>query len=542
MLRSIRILGLVAVYFSLLAHSSVTAAQESITNVLSQPTPEFKDVIGTTQSEKGSNEMATKTVAAKDKSGVNLENASLRGNELINTPIGDIELINNYFNDDASTRLYDELDYQRAAQSYVWSTPLVSMTTWRDREAKAFGVTHANDFVVLKSLKEKRGIVTGNLTTPYIFNFSNVKDGPLVVDYPAGKTAGGILDFWQRPLADLGLTGPDAGKGGRYIIVGPGDDPKKYQEKGAFVFQSTTNNIGVLLRILDPDPAFYAKFKSSIKMGRFGKPLEACQFIEGKNVEWSATAPRGIEYWQTLAGIINEEPVREVDKTWTAMLLPLGIEKGKPFNPSDRQKSLLLKGGAMGELMARNLQVNPRFAEPYWKGTHWYKSFDFSVEQETDTRLQLDERTTWFYEAVGSSKGMVNPTPGAGQVYMTTKRDSTGTLLRADKTYKLRVPKDVPVGQFWSLTLYSENTRRAYDNGGTEIRSASLDSHMKDLKYNSDGSIDLFIGAKPPAGFESNFMKTVNDDGWFVYFRLYAPLQPFFDKTFGLPDFEVANF
>ena len=62
---------------------------------------------------------------------------------------------------------------------------------------------------------------------------------------------------------------------------------------------------------------------------------------------------------------------------------------------------------------------------------------------------------------------------------------------------------------------------------------------MKDLTYNSDGTIDLFIGAKAPAGFESNFMKTVSQDGWFVYFRLYAPLQPFFDKTFTLRDFEA---
>ena len=121
---------------------------------------------------------------------------------------------------------------------------------------------------------------------------------------------------------------------------------------------------------------------------------------------------------------------------------------------------------------------------------------------------------------------------------MTSKRDSEGRLFRADKNFKLRVPKDVPVAQFWALTLYSEDTRRPYDNGGTEIRSVNLDSKMKDLKYNDDGSIDFFIGPKAPAGFERNHMKTVGDDGWFVYFRLYAPLQPFFDKTFKLPDFQ----
>ena len=474
-------------------------------------------------------------------SGTPLEKATLHGNEVIATPIGEITLVNNYFDDDASKRLYDEMDYQRAAQSYLWSTPLVSIATWRDREAEAYGVTGETDFVVLRSLKEKRGIVTGNLTTPYLFNFLSLEKGPLEIEYPAGQTAAGVLDFWQRPVTDLGLTGPDQGKGGKYIIVGPADDPAKFDKPGYFVRQSATNNICVGLRILDKDPAFYEKFKSTLKMGRVGQPLATSRFIEDKDIEWSATAPRGLDYWRNLAAVLNEEPVRPVDKAWMAMLLPLGIEKGKDFDPDERQQTILLKGAAMGELMARNLQVNPRFAEPYWPGTSWYKSFDFSLEQETKDRVELDERVTWFYEAVASSTGMVNPTVGAGQVYMTTKRDSKGDLLRADRTYKLRVPKDVPVGQFWALTLYSENTRRAYDNGGTEIRSANLDSRLPDLVKNPDGSVDLYVGAKAPEGFEKNYMKTVGDDGWFVYFRLYAPLQPFFDKTFSLPDFDIVE-
>ena len=224
-----------------------------------------------------------------------------------------------------------------------------------------------------------------------------------------------------------------------------------------------------------------------------------------------------------------------------ALIEPLGIKKGEPFNPDERLIKILEEGVALGELMLRNLQTNPRFAHAYWEGTSWYKSFDFTIPQITDYKVELDERAVWFYEAVTSSEGMVNPVPGKGQVYMTSKRDSDGNLVRADKTYKLRVPKDVPVAQFWSLTLYSEDTRRPYDNGGTELASASLDSRTEQLQYNKDGSVDLYIGANAPQGMESNFMKTVDEDGWFVYFRLYAPTEPFFDKTFSLPDFELVK-
>ncbi|WP_010483540.1 DUF1214 domain-containing protein [Pseudomonas sp. S9] len=481
---------------------------------------------------------ATAFSAGAHAEGVPLEKATLHGDETIQTPIGNIELQDSYFDDDASIRLFDEMDYQRASQAYIWSTPLVSITTWRDNQSKAYGVSKDTDFVVLESLKEKRGIVTGNLTTPYIFNFISLKPGPLQIDYPAGKTAGGVLDFWMRPVFDLGLTGPDKGQGATYIVVGPETDPSQYKKSGVHVYQSTTNNVLVGVRILDPDPAYYDKYVDSLRMGRVGHATEPSRFIRGKDVEWSATAPRGLAYWEKLSAILNEEPVRTIDKAWTAMLKPLGIEKGKDFAPSERQKTALLKGAAMGELMARNLQVTPRYTEVYWPGTSWYKSFDFHVEQEIADRAELDERTTWFYEAVASTKGMVNPQPGAGQIYMTTKRDSKGRLLRADKNYKLHVPKDVPVEQFWALTLYSENTRRAYNNGGKDLRSVNIDSRLKDLKRNADGSVDLYIGPKAPSGLESNHMRTVGDDGWFVYFRLYAPTQPFFDKSFKLSDFE----
>jgi hypothetical protein len=467
---------------------------------------------------------------------VPLAKARLHGDECIETPIGRIELAHNYVDDDASERLFDEMDYQRAAQAYIWSTPLVSMTTWRDRQGRSYGVTDDTDFVILESLREQRGIVTGNLAAPYIVNFFNLKTGPLQITYPAGGTVGEALDFWQRPLCDLGWTGPDAGKGATYIIAGPEAALPRYDDAGVHVYQSVTNNILIGLRVLEKDADGLDTFTAAFRMGRVGQTLGRSRFIKGKNVEWSATAPRGLEYWRTLSAIVNEEPVREVDKAWLAMLLPLGIAKGHHFDPDKRQQEILLNGAAMGELMTRNLQINPRHTQPYWPGTYWFQAFDFHTEQEVEDRIELDERATWFYEAVSSPKGRLNPTIGAGQIYTTTKRDSQGRMLRADKTYKLHVPKVAVVGHFWALTLYSENTRRPYDNGGTEIRSVFLDSTMSDLKRDPDGGVDIYIGATAPADFQKNFLQTVGDDGWFVYFRLGG--QRFFDKAFALGDFE----
>jgi hypothetical protein len=466
-----------------------------------------------------------------------LENASLVGNEVIATPYGEIHLEHNYVTQGSQT-LFDAMDFQRACQAYIWATPAVSFKQWQVAQAKTFDARALGDFVVYKTLKEKRGIVTANLTTPYLINFLTLADGAIKVKVPAGPIAGAGLDLWQKPICDVGLTGPDRGQGGTYIILGPEDDPARYEGQADYTFQSEFNNIFFGIRLLDLSPAFEEKVKQELNIARVGEGYQPIRFIKDVDQEWSATAPRGLAFWELLSVIFQEEPTREQDKGLAAMLEPLGIRKGAAFNPDERQKKILLQGAAMGEMMLRNLQTNPRFPEPYWPGTQWYKSFDFTVPQITAEKIEMDERAVWFYEAVTSSEGMVNPTPGAGQVYMTTKRDANGNLLRADRTYRLTVPKDIPVAQFWSITLYSEDTRRPYDNGGSGEVSISLDSKMEHLQRNPDGSVDIYIGANAPQGMGSNFLKTVGSDGWFVYFRLYAPTEPFFDKSFVLTDFE----
>lgn len=471
-----------------------------------------------------------------------LSEARLYGDETIASPYGILELQDTFITDESSQKLFFAMDLQRASQAYIWSTPIVSFYTWRKQQDKVYGTGKVGEFAVLNTLKEKRGVVTGNLTTPYILSFADLSQGALRIDYPKGQTAGGVLDLWQRPLTDMGLTGPDQGQGGSYVIVGPEDDITKYQkDKKVRIYQSATNTVFIGLRLLNPSPEAGAAFKRSLQLGLVGGKMHPAVFKENLDLEWSATAPRGLEYWKLLSEILSAEPVREQDKVWMAMLEPLGIKKGEKFAPNQAQQKVLLEGAALGELMARNLQINPRYTSVYWEGTQWYKSFDFHTAQSTDYKVELDERTTWFYEAVTSTKGMLNPSPGKGQVYMTTKRDNQGRLLRADKTYKLRIPKDVPVAQFWSLTLYSENTRRPYDNQGTSISSATLGSRSEQLKRNADGSVDLYVGAKAPAGWESNYLKTLKQDGWFVIFRLYGPEQPFFDKSFSLTDFEMLD-
>jgi hypothetical protein len=151
---------------------------------------------------------------------------------------------------------------------------------------------------------------------------------------------------------------------------------------------------------------------------------------------------------------------------------------------------------------------------------------------------QLDERAAWFYEAVVVSKAMLTQTPGVGQRYIAAYKDRDGNWLSGGNTYRLRVPANPPVKQFWSVTAYDEGTRQMVV---TQQGRPDISSRKEDIAKNSDGSVDVYFGPNAPRGKESNWVQTVPGKGWFSYFRFYAPTEAFFDKSWALPDFEKVD-
>jgi hypothetical protein len=229
--------------------------------------------------------------------------------------------------------------------------------------------------------------------------------------------------------------------------------------------------------------------------------------------------------------MINEEPVHERDRMILGLLQPLGIEKGKPFQPTERQKKILIDAAQTGEVMARTIAYEKRFeGAKVWPGKHWDISlFLKETNQEAPHYTQFDERSSWFYEAVGVSVGMMGRTVGFGQLYLESTKDAQGNWLDGSNTYHLHVPKDAPVAQFWSVTVYDNETRCFVDTGVQPDRSSR----------NDDGSVDLYFGPAAPSGkSESNWIKTLPGKGWFAYFRLYGPTQAYFDRSWTLPDIE----
>jgi hypothetical protein len=458
----------------------------------------------------------------------------------IDSRLGKLELIRGFPSEATVKKLYDDLDFQRACQAYIWALPYMAMTEWQRQQRETFGAGNL-DYVDYLTFQDKLGILTANATTPYVMGFPNLAEsGPLVFEIPPGAIAGGIIDFWERPITDTGQTGPDKGKGGKFLILGPGHPDMK--PDGYFVFRSPTNNIWSGQRGLDADVEKARALVAQLKMYPYSQRANPppTRHVTPGGKKWSAAQPRGLAYWQGLAKTIDAEPAHERDRIMLAMLVPLGIEKGKPFTPDERQKKILTEAAQVGEVMARANGYAKRFpGSTVWPGKKWeYSLFLTEINQETPNYTQLDERASWFYEAVGVTVGMMGRTVGAGQVYLESQKDSTGAWLDGGKTYTLHVPKDAPVAQFWSFTVYDNESRCLIDTGTYPDRSS-----RDDIVKNVDGSVDLYFGPTPPKGKpEKNWIKTLPGKGWFTYFRLYGPTQAYFDKRWVLQDIEPAKF
>ena len=456
--------------------------------------------------------------------------------ETIDTRIGKLTFESGYPSDETVQKLYDEMDFQRASQAYLWGIPAVGIMEWQLAHREVLKAKNG-EMLSFLSFKEKLGILTPNFTTPYICTVIDLEEsGPIVLEIPAGLTAGMVMDVWQRVLSDLGVVGPDQGKGGKFLILPPGHQPAKAD--GYYVVQSPSRNVFAGIRLLDADrDKAIRELVPGIKTYKWSPngTGEVIPVRQAGDVAWSQMPPHGMAYWETLNKLVQSEPVMERDRLVLAQLRFLGIEKGKPFNPDAQQKKILEQAAVVGEAMAKANTSDKRTEPVFWPGTQWKHALVVSVDQHAPGFDQLDERAAWFYEAVAISKAMLSQTPGVGQRYIAAYKDRDGNWLSGGNTYRLHVPPNPPAKQFWSATAYDEGTRQMVV---TEQGRPDLSSRKEDLVKNGDGSVDLYFGPKAPQGKEANWVQTEPGKGWFTYFRFYAPTEAFFDKSWALSDFE----
>lgn len=462
--------------------------------------------------------------------------ASQAQERVVETAIGPVATEMGVPTPEAAEKLYDALDLRNALNAYVWAVPAVGSATFHRAWEEVHGVEQG-EFVILDTTADRRGPMTSNPFATYVIAVANLAEtGPLILEDPPGNTEGIISDLWWRPISAIGNTGPFQGAGGKLLILGPEHDDPGIE--GYVVIRSSSNHLFLGTRFLDLD-----KEKAIRELGPL---LKAYPFrdrdnppdrdlVKGNSREWVQAQPSGFEYFELLAETLRDEPVAERDRFFMAMLVPLGIKHGEDFDPTPRQREILTEAAKIGELTMRAAMMQRREVEPWWEGRQWKDAIFLPVDQRGPSFDHFEDRAVLYYEIFGTA--VPSTGPGEGFKYMVTYRDADGELLQGANNYRLRVPPDPPADLFWSLTAYDEGTRGFVPNTDR----IGLGPQNPGYEINPDGSVDIYFGPTPPESGESNWIQTTPGRLWFTYFRLFIPTEPFFDRSWVLPDIERVD-
>ncbi|MGB5414541.1 MAG: DUF1214 domain-containing protein [Polyangiales bacterium] len=461
------------------------------------------------------------------------------GGVTLETRIGDLSFTHDfatgYPTDETISLLFNEIDFQRACQAYIWSIPLVSFAQWQYAYNVTLGAENGQ-IVFLNGYDDILGGLTFNATTPYALVFIDLGEEPWVVHMPEGEVRGAAHDMWQMEITSMT-------KPGKYVFVGPGQTaPAGAAKAGYAVHQAPTSSIFLGIRLIPTDPNERKALLDNVEIYPFAERSNPKPrgFTTPQGRRWSAAHPRGMEFWHRLSDIISKEPVFERDRFFMAMLAPLGIEKGKPFAPTEQQKQILTEAVLVGEAMAKaiDFKKSPRLQDAHYvEGSGW----DIDTTSPTDQRREyydaLDGRASWFYEAVSNNMAMHGMETGKGQVYLTSYKDNDGDWLDGARNYTLHIPPNAPAELFWSLTLYEVDGRDIIHN---QYKVTDRSSRM-DLLTNQDGSVDLYFGPDEPTGKKQNWIPTEAGRAFFAMLRFYSPGPTLLDRSWILPDIEKAK-
>jgi hypothetical protein len=478
-----------------------------------------------------------------------------RYDELANAPF-----VGGYPTKESIAVLREEMLFQRGVQSYLWALPALNMFAMKEGSERAFGSGYNVLPIWKRRLNAKTLVTTPNSDVIYAMGYLDLKkDGPIVIEVPPGLQ--GILDdFFQRPLrsegeingrrwaGDVGLSGPDKGRGGKYLVLPP--DFHEKTPKHYFTFRSRTYGVFVFWRGFFQDPQQLeapVKVMEQTRIYRLGKEStpKTMHFPDASGVPVNMLFPRDSSAFDMLSRFIDSESVDPADMDMRGMLAAIGIMKGQPFSPDMHTRMILDRAARCAGRVGRAVPLDVTANMPggkYYKDRRYINGFppgitpEFAAPALSPTYTHLETRSGFFTEAYSASPAMALNLPGAGAKYPCAFQDSDGDYLIGDCSYRIHLPAGIPVKLFWSVTIYDAETASGLDNGQAFPSINAMDKPIT----NSDGSIDIYLAAKSP-GSGRNWLATVPGVGFFVMLRLYGPTQAFYDQTWKPSDVEKVR-
>ncbi|MGO7301759.1 DUF1254 domain-containing protein [Rhizobium ruizarguesonis] len=498
----------------------------------------------------------------------------------VETRLGTLDFKDGFPSPETVEKVYDNLDFTHALDAYL--------NTFQGANAAAIhegfqsiGVKD-NELLIFSELMDAKSLfLTANADTVYFIGFIDLSNGPMVFETPP-KSLGTLDDFWWRWVSDFGAPGPDRGLGGKYLLLPP-DYAGPVPEGGFYVAHSRTTRVMVLGRSFlennDPKPAVET-IKATAKVYPYeagGVGTSVAEFLSGKTMLGKVSEPPAMVFhegsgvvvntipagdfgaFELINKVVQQEPATALDPELMGSLAAIGIIKGKEFSPDERMKRILTEAAALANATSRSLFMKPRAADwYYYPGSAWF-NFLFVTGSEFETPIPeitregakpfpptgyrtLNGRTAFFYGVTGITPAMAMRLPGIGSQYLFNALDADKNYFDGAKTYKVTLPKGIPEANFWSLTLYDNQTRSMLDTPQRYPRAGSQSYPSPVAEADADGSTTVYLSPTQPAGVKrGNWIQTDPKKGWFAILRLYSPLEPFFTKEWRPSEIQVVN-
>ncbi len=405
---------------------------------------------------------------------------------------------------------------QELRRAFRFAFPIYEIMRTRSVQlarAESAGLPNAVNFILPKLTladASSRDVTTPNNDTLYGSAWLDLAAGPVILNVPAlpGRyNSAALMSVQTDNTAIIGTR--TGGRAGRYAITGPGyTGPIPL---GTERIESASNDAWLLIRVLVNGP----------------KDLEAAaRALDGFSIATTADRPLAI---RTLAAPANPDA-----KTFLAVV-----------------NQALARSAANPDLTARAANFTTLAANP----NLWAKYLP-ALRAELKSGLTSAGTTIdgWSYPdpAIGEfgdnddlrsyvALGGLGALPRVEAMYLTARNDKSGAVLDGSRAYTVKLPANIPVAAFWSLTMYQQEPDGRLFFVANSLNRFAIGDRSRHLRAERDGSYDIFVQATQPEGERVVNWLPAPKGKFVLVFRAYLPRAPLLDGSFHLPPIEQSE-
>ena len=442
------------------------------------------------------------------------------------------------------TKITEEYAKLVARDAYFWAWPLVNVYNRRLTYEKVSEIVMAgpvpaaplNHLGMLTNyiVPEERIVACPNQDVVYGAGSLALDVSPVVVQVPDFGDR-----FWVYQIVDVRTDSfADLGKmygttPGFYLLVGPswnGVVPSGITK----IFRASTNTGYVIPRVFQDDTPEDNKLVREVTQEVMMYPLAE---FDGKmkSRDWSQLP-------KTASASGGDEEVKWVVPENFFDVLPLVLADAPPMPGEEARYAEVMAVLAAAEKDAKikaamteaAVEADKELVKPVFEFRNW----GLQLPHNWSTQSNGAAFGTDYFTRTAVAKSNIFVNKPNETKYFYQDLDNAGQRLNGANQYTVTFAPTPPVRGFWSLTLYNE----FHFFSPNDLRRYSLGTKNKTLKYNSDGSLTMYVQADPPSEAQrGNWLPAPKDANFSLFMRSYWPKVEITDGSWTPPAVVRAN-